>query len=496
MQNFLPKSNHFNHSSQLNNVEQLNSVINDKHLVSLISDSKDVSSNITTSSLRWKEYQRLLSQGPELERIINLANKLDNYIHNSENFDEALVVLETISYLYKNYGHQVSLIESIHKEAERLREFLVASLCSQLEHLKGVSENEAISTVNHLARCGNFSDRELRLRYLQARDNWFNNECEDQNSSFDDIVRVYRNGLPMIFNEYKTVFGTTNEVLVDKSIKLSGTDPSKEDGAIINSWLLLKTTIFVASLEIYLKTMNQSSTQTPTMIGDTMQKCFELTDWLSSIGFDFSSQLRPLFYQALVGEIKMSIDKATTKFETTFTTTISKSIESLLLPVDDEILRISNMKPEEQIPRSIGDYPIFRVYCLYILDSLRWLQSTKKNLSPISLCLDTYSSLNTSLTRVMKALAITLNMDNNSKHPILSKIAISFITEVLPFIRDYCEKLFPEKSISSAVGLTKSEFKNIYVSQPEKLKDFRLDLKQIAEPLKSTMPALIQMIEI
>lgn len=471
-------------------------MINDKHLVNLISNSKDVSSNITNTSLRRQEYQRLLSQESELECIIYLTNKLDNYIHDAEKFNEALVLLETINYLYKNYGHQVSLIESIYKEAERQREYLVANLCSKLEHLKGVSENEAISTVNQLARCGNFSDRELRLRYLQARDNWFNNECEEQNASFDDVVRVYCNGLPMIFNEYKTVFGNTNEVLVDKSMKLSSTDPSKEDGAIINSWLLLKTTIFIASLEVYLKTMNQSNTQTPTMIGDTMQKCFELTDWLSSIGFDFSSQLRPLFYQALVEEIKMSIEKATTRFETTFATTVSKSIESLLLPVDDEILRISNMKPEEQIPRSIGDYPIFRVYCLYILDSLRWLKSTKKNLSPISLCVDTYSSLNASLTRVMKALAITLNMDNNSKHPILSKIAISFITEVLPFIRDYCENLFPEKSISSAIGLTKSEFKNIYASQPDRLKNFRLDLKQIAEPLKSTMPALLQMIEI
>lgn len=470
-------------------------MINDKYLVNLISNSKDISSNIASTCLRWQEYQKLLSQAPELERIVNITNKLDNYIHDAEKFNEALELLETVNHLYKNHGHQVPLIEDIYKQAERQREYLVANLCSRLEHMKGMSENETIAVVNHLARCGNLSDRELRLKYLQARDNWFNNECEDRNSSFDDVVRIYCHGLPMIFNEYKTVFGNTNEILSDKSMKISSNDPSKEDGAIINCWLLLKLTIFLVSLEVYLKSMNQSDAHTPSMIGDTMKKCFELSDWLSSIGFDFHSQLRPVFHRALLEEIKTSIEKATAKFETSFATTISKSIESLLLPIDDEILRISNMRPEEQIPKSIGDYPLFRIYCLYILDSLRWLQSTRKILSPINLSFETYSILNASLTRVMKALAITLNMDNNSKHPILSKIAISFITEVLPFLREYCESLFPERLMLCAIGLTKSEFKNMCANKPDELRNFRLDLKQIVEPLKGTMPALLQTIE-
>lgn len=480
----------------MNTVEQLSYVINDEHLASLSTNSKEVNSNLLDTSLRKQEHQKILDHAPYLESIVSLINRLDNCVQDADKFNEALELLAAVDCLYKDYGHQVPLVENIYKQAERQRRYLVANLCDKLENLGLSSKDEAISTVNHLARCGNFSDRDLRLKYLQARDNWFDNACEDQNSSFDDVVRVYCNGLPMIFQEYKSVFGNTNEVLIDKSMKLSSTDSSKEDGAIINSWLLLKTTIFISSLELYLKTMNQSDAQTPSTIGDTMQKCFELTKWLSSVGFDFGSQLRPLFSSALVGEIRASIEKATAKFETAFMATISKSIESLLLPVDDEILRISNMRPEEQVPKSIEHYPIFRVYCLYILDSLRWLQSTKKILSPISLCLDTYEVLNASLTRVMKALAIILNMDNNSNHPILSKIAISFITEVLPFISNYCEKLFPERLILSAIGLTKSESKNLYINQPDKLKNFRLDLRRIAEPLKGTMPALLQTIEV
>lgn len=472
-------------------------MISDEHLVSLIGSARDVNLNLQNNSLRGNNYHTLKSQSSELSDIINLINKLDECINEPARFNEAVSLLETIEYLHRKYGTQLSIIESIYKQSERRRESLIANLCNRLEQLKDSSREELVSIVNYLIRCGNFSDRELRLKYLQARDNWFNNSCEEKSSSFDDVLSVHCSGLPMIFNEYKSIFSLDSSEILDwKLTKLSSTDPTKEDGAIINSWLLLKVTIFIASLKVYLKTINQNCTQTPTMFGDTMQKCFELTGWLASIGFDFSSQLIPLFSEALTNEVTSSIERATGKFESSFASIVSKSIESLLLPVEDEILRISNMRPEEQLPKSIEHYPIFRIYCLHLIDSLRWIQTTKNTLSPISLSIDTYAALNSSLTRVTKGLSALLNLDNNSNHPMLTKIAIAFITEVIPFITSYCERLFPERVILNAIGLTKSEFKNLSISEPDRLKSFRINLAQIADPLKSTMPSLIQAIEV
>lgn len=479
----------------MSNIERLNSEINDRYLVNLIEHASEINTNLDVNFIRGHNFQNLINESERLEPIISLTTKLDQCIDDPSKFNEANDLLELIDHVYKKHGHQIPLIEAIHKQSERQREYLVANLSDRLEHLKESSKDEVISIVNYLLRFGNFSDRNLRLKYLQARDNWFNNACEEKSASFDDVVSVYCRGLPMIFDEYKSIFGDKSELLDRKLMRLSTTDPSHEDGAIINSWILLKTSIFIASLEVYLKTINQSAIQTPTMIGDTMQKCFKLTGWLATIGFDFSSQLRPLFSKALIEEVKSSVERATSKFESAFATTASKSIESLLLPIDDEILRISNMRPEEQIPKSIEHYPIFRVYCLYLIDSLRWLQTTKSILSPTGLCLDTYTVLNASLTRVIKALAMVLNMDNNSTHPILSKIAISFVTEVLPFVANYCERLFPEKIVLSAIGISKSEYKTIIINEPERLRNFQLDLKHIADPLKSTMPALMQTFE-
>lgn len=398
-------------------------------------------------------------------------------------------------HLYKNHGHQYPLIETIHRESEKQREYLIANLCDRLSELKETSGDELKTIVNRLIRCGQFSARELRLRYLQARDSWFNDECDSKSDSSDELISFFCRGLPQVFEEYKSIFSDSNPLAVS-AMMMSVTDSTKEGGAIINSWLLLKTSTFIVSLEIHLKTMSKSKLLTPTMISDIMLKCFKLTDWLASIGFDFSSQLRPLFAQTISEEVKTSIESVSTKFESDFTKIISQSIESLLLPVEDEILRISNLaKPEEQLPKSICHYPIFKIYCLYLIDSLRWIQTTKSVLSPMSLSLDTYGALNSSLTRIMKALAVVLNLDNNSNHPILSKIAISFLTEVLPFFSNYCELLFPEKVILSAIGMSKTEFKSICAREPHKLRNFCLDLRQIGDPLRGTMPALMQAIE-
>lgn len=472
-------------------------MINDEHLVSLIDSASDVNINLQNNTLRGESYHTLRERASELDSIINLTIRLDECTHEPTRFNEAVELLETIEYLHRKYCAQIPIIESIYKKSERQRECLIANLCIRLEQLKDSSRDELVSIVSCLIRCGNFSDRDLRLKYLQARDNWFNNSCEEKSSSFDDVLSVHCSGLPMIFNEYKSIFSLDSSEILDwKLARLSTSDSSKEDGAIINSWLLLKVTIFIASLKIYLKTVSQSCTQTPTMLGDTMQKCFELTGWLADIGFDFNSQLIPLFSEALTNEVVSSIERATGKFESSFTSAVSKSIESLLLPVDDEILRISNMRPEEQLPKSIEHYPIFKIYCLYLIDSLRWLRTTENTFSPISLCIDTYAALNTSLIRVTKALSAILNMDNNSQHPMLPKIAISFITEVVPFLSNYCERLFPERVILSAIGLSKSEFKNLLTTEPDSLKNFSINLRQIAEPLRSTMPILMKAIEL
>lgn len=491
----LESCKNFNH--ELTKTEQLNSTVNDEYLARMISNGNELNLNISNSFFRKRAYNDLLTNALELDRVIKLPLRLIGCINDKSRCHEAIILLEQIEQLHKNHGHLLPLVENIYGQSQKLREYLVAGLCYRLEHLEETSESDVVRIVNYLADCGNFTERELKLKYLQARDNWFNNACEEQSASFDSVVSVYCSGMPTIFKEYKALFGASSSERMDNMLmKVTCIDSEKDDGAIINSWLLLKTSIFIASLEVYLDTIHQSGTQTPTMISDTMLKCFELTGWLASIGFDFSSRLKPLFSKALMEEVKSSIEVATSRFEAAFAATVSKSIESLLLPVDDEILRISNIsKPEEQLPKSIQHYPIFKIYCLYLIDSLRWLHTTKDILCPLNLCLVTYSSLNTSLTRAMKALSTILYMDNNATHPILSKIAMSLMTEVLPFLNGYCERLFPEKSILNAIGLTKSEFKTIYTSEPNKLKNFRLDLRQIADPLRSTMPSLMQTIE-
>lgn len=424
--------------------------------------------------LRSQEYQGLSKHSSTIRSLANLNAALAEYVDNPSKFKEALDIIDLFDRLNKDHAADIPFIATVCKNVGKHREYLLVNLCNYLDDLKEPSIDDLKQIVNLLVGCGEFTNRELRLRFLQARDYWFNNECESRSESFDELITFFCRGLPKIFEEFKAIFADSSAHAINRYAAISS-GCSREDGAIINSWLLLKTTTFIHSLEIHIKSLGQSRLLTPTMVSDTMEKCFSLTNWLASIGFDFSSQLRPLFVNAIIGEVRFNIERSTVKFETEFTGIVSKSIESLLLPIDDEILRIANMRPEEQIPKSIEHYPVFKIYCLHLIDSLRWIRATQNLMSPICLCIDVYACLNASLSRVMQAIAIILNTDNNSSHPILSKISISFMTEILPYMSKYCELIFPEKLVLSAIGLSKTEFKALCAKEPDSVKNMRLN---------------------
>lgn len=486
---------------QLSLVTQTANSLNDEHLVKIHNTAHEVGSMINelTAFLacfqKIDNYYRDFPGHPnELDLVHQLLPSLDDCIHDPSRIEQAVDRYKQIESLHKVYGGEAPVLNSIYEQAQVRRRFIVSELCNRLEHLKDPSHDEIKLIVDLLSRCCQFSDRELRLKYLQARDNWFNSACEKQESTFDNVVAVHCDGLPMIYEEYKSLFGPDAGFKMKDLTSISSADLDKEDGSIINSWLLLKASIFVSSLEVYLNDIAESDVKTPTMIGDTMRRCFELTEKLSLIGFDFGTQLRPLFSKAIIEQFRSSLDKATLKFEHSFTSTISTSVGSLLLPVDDEILRISNMGPGQQLPKSIEHYPVFRIYFLHLIDSLRWLQTARDLISPVGMCLETFAALNASLMRIMKALAVVMNTDDNSNNIHLTKIAISLVTEVFPFLSNYCDRIFPEKMILSAVGFTRSEFKNISMKEPERLKNFSLDTRRIIDPLKNIMPTLLQTI--
>lgn len=480
----------------LNEFDGINGEINEKILPGLIDDTSELVALIKDKTLKGPSYQQLINESDNLEFFIKFPSKLDQYSENPEDFIRCVNSLELIDQLHKKFAHQAPIIDKLYEEAEKRRNKLVENCCVKLEKLDDLSIETLSSLVDNLKICGKFNEMELRLKYLEARDNWFNNACEQQGASFHNVVQVHCKGLPMIFREYDLLFCQDNagsdddtEACRRRLATFSIDSLDQDEFTIINTWLLLKASIFVSSLELYLQAIHHNDIKTPTMIEDTIEKCSQLAESLSDFGFDFSSQLRPLFINAITKEIKSCLDHATENFETSFTKTIFKSIESLLLPVDDEILRKTNLRPSEQLPKSIEHYPIFRVYCLRLLDSLRWVSTAKKLISPLNLCHDTYSALNASLSRVVKAISLAMNLDNNSNNIYLTKIAISMITEVVPFISDYCEQFFPEKIILNALGLTKTEFRNL-----GKFTNFRLDMKFVSEPLRLTMPTLLETI--
>jgi len=456
-------------------LENLSIDFNELDFSKLIGLSNDLTQILDSSRcLRSENYHKLLEESPAIKSISELSISLDQYVDDPSRYEDAMHIIESIEKLRSDFSDHPEVFGTIIDKANKKRDYLLVNLCNHLDNQRATPVDQLGQIVQLLARCGRFSNRELRLRYLQARDHWFDDECECKSDSFDELIQFFSQGLPKIFEEYRMIFGAIASQSPDKYAPVAYDGFSKDDASIINSWLLLKTSTFLLSLELHLKSLSQSRLLTPTSIDDTMKKCFRLTNSLAAIGFDFGCQLRLLFLKSLKDEVSYSIERATLKFETEFTNILSKSIESLLLPIDDEILRVSNLKPEEKLPKSIEHYPVFKIYCLNIIDSLRWIRATQNSISSTCLCIDVYKSLNTSLSRVMQAITVMLNTVNNASHPILSKVSVLFLTDIMPFIVAYCDIIFPERLVLSAIGLSKSEFKALCTQEPEKVSNLRL----------------------
>lgn len=280
-------------------IDQINLDIDEKVLPNLIDDAQELASILKDTSLKGSSYSNLIEESEKLESLINFCYNSDQDLSDRNQLQKCVEILDYVEKLHETHSQEAPIIEELYIRAEKRRDELVCNCCNQLEQIDNISTIALISLVDNLMICGKLNDMDLRLKFLQARDIWFHNECIKQEPSFDNIVSVHCKGLPMIFCEYQLLFcQDKNNVQEQHGKKLArfSLRPREHDRyTIINSWLLLKASIFISSLEVYLNAIQENDMKTPAMIGDTIQKCLELTNTLASIGFDFSSQLRPLF---------------------------------------------------------------------------------------------------------------------------------------------------------------------------------------------------------
>ncbi|XP_057375009.1 conserved oligomeric Golgi complex subunit 8-like [Daphnia carinata] len=244
-----------------------------------------------------------LSRHTQLLEILELPQLMDTCVRNGY-WEEALELASYVARLERKLGY-IPLIVKVAQEVQSCTRLMLSQLIAQLRMPAQLPH--CLKVVGYLRRMGVFSEEEIRLKFLQARDSWFKSTLEEipKEDAYQHILKTVELSRVHLFDiatQYRAIF-TDEDPLV-----LANQDPNTNESAIYYSWLIQKITEFLAALQSDLPKVSPSSLES--VFGQCMY--FGLS--FGRIGSDFRSLLVPLFSQVVYDRFVHSANKSEAQF--------------------------------------------------------------------------------------------------------------------------------------------------------------------------------------
>nr|SVE82440.1 EOG090X04G7 [Daphnia magna] len=244
-----------------------------------------------------------LSRHTQLLEILELPQLMDTCVRNGY-WEEALELASYVARLERKLGY-IPLIVKVAQEVQSCTRLMLSQLIAQLKMPAQLPH--CLKVVGYLRRMGVFSEEEIRLKFLQARDSWFKSTLEEipKEDAYQHILKTVELSRVHLFDiatQYRAIF-TDEDPLV-----LANQDPNTNESAIYYSWIIQKITDFLAALQSDLPKVSPSSLES--VFGQCMY--FGLS--FGRIGSDFRSLLVPLFSQVVYDRFVHSANKSESQF--------------------------------------------------------------------------------------------------------------------------------------------------------------------------------------
>nr|SVE73493.1 EOG090X04G7 [Daphnia atkinsoni] len=244
-----------------------------------------------------------LSRHTQLLEILELPQLMDTCVRNGY-WEEALELAAYVSRLERKLGY-IPLIVKVAQEVQSCTRLMLSQLIAQLKMPAQLPH--CLKVVGYLRRMGVFSEQEIRLKFLQARDSWFKSTLDEipKEDAYQHILKTVELSRVHLFDistQYRAIF-TDEDPLV-----LANQDPNTNESAIYYSWIIQKITDFLGALQSDLPKVSPSSLES--VFGQCMY--FGLS--FGRIGSDFRSLLVPLFSQVVYDRFVHSANKSEAQF--------------------------------------------------------------------------------------------------------------------------------------------------------------------------------------
>ncbi|KAH3831789.1 conserved oligomeric Golgi complex subunit 8-like [Dreissena polymorpha] len=432
------------------------------HCSQVLKKAQDITTSRRMNSMTLTRHTQLLE-------ILELPQLMDTCVRNGY-YDEALELAAHVKRLEKKHSN-IPVIASIVGEVKISSQLMLNQLIQQLR--TNIQLPGCLRVIGYLRRMDVFTEVELRIKFLQARDSWFQTILDtipkqDAYTHITKTIEASRVHMFDIITQYRAIFSDEDPLLSTSK------HDTLNEGALFHTWIVQKVSQFLSTLEADL--VRGVGGRLDSILGQCMY--FGLS--FSRVGADFRALLPPIFQQAALNGLKQALHQADIRFEETMR---SYSLLSGMGSVSGLPYTPSTQAGQLYPPTVLLEFTPLAAYCNDILSALNELRLC----APIAMVTSvtealqsSYGSINKVILAFHRAEETTFDSRERSK---FAGFCAAYSQILLPYINKCLQALYPPTQLAQALGITVSEMNKMgHIG--------RVDIAEALKSLRHIMPDL------
>ncbi|XP_076682070.1 conserved oligomeric Golgi complex subunit 8 [Andrena cerasifolii] len=391
--------------------------------------SKDINAHRRVNSLT-------LTRNAELLEVLEMPQLMESCLRSNQ-YNEALELSQYARQLGTKHG-DIPIISSIVAEIESSWSGMVGQVVGSLRG--DLPLPRCLQLVGLLRSMDAFTEPELRIKFLQARDNWLQSLLnaipkDDPNLHITKTIELSRIHLFNIITQYRAMFN-------DDELIIPGRDPTVNECAIFYHWLEEKISQFLTTLEQDLPGV--------TSIDSILGQCTYFGLSFGRVGADFTGRMSDIFVRVIGEKFESSVLKTTKKFE--------KDMESFTLinKTQRTNIKINTTVKSENPPEQLVEFYPLAEYCNGLISAFNEIRLCP----PVALSVFCTNILQESLHNVAKSILIFYKQEQQAfvaaERENMLKFTECLSEQLLPYVQYCIHVIFPPSQIAIHLGISEN----------------------------------------
>ncbi|XP_025895406.1 conserved oligomeric Golgi complex subunit 8-like, partial [Nothoprocta perdicaria] len=381
-----------------------------------------------------------LNRHTEILEILEIPQLMDTCVRNGY-YEEALELAAYVRRLERKH-RSIPVIQGIVDEVRQSSQLMLTQLIQQLR--SNIQLPACLRVIGYLRRMDVFTEAELRVKFLQARDAWLRSILasipdEDPYFHITKTIEACRVHLFDIVTQYRAIFS-------DEEPLLPADEQPLHEGAIFHGWVLQKVSEFLRVLEGDLQ--RGVGGRLDSLLGQCMY--FGLS--FSRVGADFRGQLAPIFQRVAIGAFRKAVEEAVEKFQEEMNSYTLISAPAAL--GSSVAAAVPAAQPGSlQPPMVLLDFPPLACFLNNLLVAFNDLRLC----CPVALAQDVTACLEEALGRVTKIILAFHRAEeaafSGREQELFVQFCTVFLDDLLPYLNRCLQLLFPPAQMAQALGV-------------------------------------------